>query len=335
MTNGRSGERPLVVGGLTGIAPDRPGPYPVLRAVDGAAPAFGVLPFLLSGAPGSSVQLELEQPDGSSELLDVERLRPEPIPSEGVSWLTSIELGDLGYLHPATFAHRDLPTLDHTAMIGQLDRALSELSHCRGLILDLRYNAGGDAYVAQALAARLLHRDELFGVLHERRYGFLDRRTELVVEPVEHAYAGMVVVLVNAFTASSAEHLVLTLQRARRALVIGERTAGAEAALTRFQTPDGTTVVFGSRRITEPDGSGIQGVGLEPDRVVELTIDDVRRRGFEIARDEAEDAQFQAALRALGSSRRWPPLQRSPLWSGVVSLEVPTRAVPGRAVSER
>jgi C-terminal processing protease CtpA/Prc len=97
-----------------------------------------------------------------------------------------------------------------------------------------------------------------------------------------------------------AEHAARVLQQHAGAIVIGERTVGAEAGIREFTGPDDGLLKFGALRIVDRTGVGLQAEGVPPDISVRLTLDDLERLGPDAAArdwDERLSAAAAAALR--------------------------------------
>src|SRR5690606_39240850 len=149
-----------------------------------------------------------------------------------------------------------------------------------GLVLDLRRNLGGRWLLAQRLAERFLRAPvELVLVPKQPEptwFGLFD--WELFVQsqwnPRPPTFDKPLVVLTSALTGSAAEHAARVLQRYAGAVVVGERTAGAEAAIQSETGPDGGTLRFGATRVVDRTGVGLQREGVVPDVAVRLTIED-------------------------------------------------------------
>jgi len=195
--------------------------------------------------------------------------------------------------------------VERKEFVERLDKALDEAAQSDGLILDLRRNRGGDGTVTFMLAGRFLaepyetvlaceRTEYLFGLLQWSTYGQVEwtPRPPRIDRPL--------VVLTSWRTGSAAEHLARMLQRTCAAVVIGERTAGAEAFLEKVDGPDGSTLRFGKGRAMEITGRGLQDDGVIPDVAVRLSIDDVRRCGsLGAAQHEWDERLLRAADRAL------------------------------------
>ena len=78
-------------------------------------------------------------------------------------------------------------------------------------------------------------------------------------------YRGLVVILINEQTQSSAEYTAMALRTAPRAIVMGSQTAGADGDISRAPFPGGFSSPFSGLGIFYPDGKETQGIGIVPD----------------------------------------------------------------------
>ncbi len=107
---------------------------------------------------------------------------------------------------------------------------------------------------------------------------------------------GHVVILVNRWTQSAAEHAALFLKSAfgDRAVIAGEPSAGANGTITYAYLPGGVTVSFTGMSVAWANGDKLQRLGIIPNIVARPTI-----RGIREGRDEV----LEAAIAHLESVR--------------------------------
>jgi hypothetical protein len=295
--------------GLDAGGRPRPHGIPVLLAVDGCPVRQpGTASLLLWGKAGTTSRLTLAWRSKPEE--EVVLTRPKkmtwsfPVPT----FAGSAVAGDVGYVWMRTFSAEHLQEGEE-ALLAHLDTQLDRVSRTRALVLDLQYNTGGSSAVLVRVLERLLR--ERVVALRGKLLTFGPFRFEgdIEVEPRPPSYAGDIVVLVNAETASAAEWLAWILRRERGAAVVGERTAGAEAALDTVNGPDGTTLEYGRWIITDRDGHGFQDVGIEPDVSVPLTIESVERLGYLRAQHLVREERLRQALNRLHAEDRFESLR--------------------------
>ncbi len=227
------------------------------------------------GPAGSSVVLTIHRPDPDSTF-DVTIKRAKIV----VPTIESKMLDDqIGYIALATFG--DTTTED-------LKKALTELmaQNPKGLILDLRNNGGGYLNTAIEVVSQfvgdgvVMYEQEASGTMNEYNAipGGLATKIPLVV-------------LVNAGTASASEITAGAIQDYGRGVLVGTTTYG-KGSVQNWITLDNDQ---GAVRITvahwlTPKQRQINGVGLTPDYVVELTEEDITNKN---------DAQLKKAIEIL------------------------------------
>jgi carboxyl-terminal processing protease len=133
-----------------------------------------------------------------------------------------------------------------------------------GLLLDMRNNPGGLVDEAEGVADELMSS----GVIYSTRH-----RGQVVDEPHAHpggAFASLpIVVLVNEYTASSAELVAGALQDSHRATVVGAQTFGKGSVQTIFDLPGGAGMRLTTMRYYTPSGRSIQAEGIKPDLLIQ------------------------------------------------------------------
>ena len=163
-----------------------------------------------------------------------------------------------------------------------VDRVLAAIDGAgkAGLILDLRYNHGGNADAQQHLLDRLLPGNTIYG-RNRGRFGEQVMRTDWFGKH----YSGPLVVLIGQESASAAEITAAALKSQHRATLVGERTSGSVLNAVEFALPDGGAVQVPVADFTTADGTRIEGVGVMPD--------------IDVARSAESDAAFDRAAAAL------------------------------------
>lgn len=154
-----------------------------------------------------------------------------------------------------------------------------------GLIVDLRNDPGGFLEAAIDIA----------GAWAERRVVVRERTNDGRI--TEHRTSGLArlqtlptVVLVNRGTASAAEIVAGALQDYRFATVVGEQTFGKGTVQHLTNLRDGSAVKLTIAEWLTPSGRSIEGSGITPDVIIELTKED---------REAKRDPQMARALQEL------------------------------------
>lgn len=192
--------------------------------------------------------------------------------------------GNIGYLGIRNFAPVALAGDKATA-------AMNFLTDTDALIVDLRYNNGGDPKMVQFLISYLFGDESVhLNTMHFRSTDITQQFWTLPHVPGKKYLDKPVYVLTNGLTRSGAEGYAYALQNLKRATIIGETTNGAA-------NPGGTVWLHPHFGMFLPTGRAIspitktswEGVGVTPDVLVLadhaykqaylLALRDIQRRG--------------------------------------------------------
>lgn len=238
----------------------------------------------INGPPGTSVALTFL--DGRNRVRRIavprEHLKGElvplfqALPAQFVEFESARLRGRIGYVRFNLFA---APVLE------KFCAALNSMKDAPGIVLDLRGNRGGLLGLVYGLGGLLETRPVSFGVMRTRA-GWHD----LGIVPQKNGYRGRLVVLIDAETQSAAEIFAGGVQASGRAVVVGQRSAGATLPSAAKELPTGAILQYAFADFVGGDGRLIEGVGIEPNLSVKLT----RRRLL-----AGRDPQLEAALKAI------------------------------------
>ncbi len=182
-----------------------------------------------------------------------------------------------------------------------LARALkNDLKSVRALVIDLRENGGGEAEAMTDAASLFLAPGQNLGRFTDRRgRATLEPRTRtrlLSTADAPARFAGPVVLLTSARTASAAEVFAASLRELRRTtVVIGEETCGCVLGIRRrHMLPDGGILDVSEMDYRTESGTRLEGKGLAPDERIMPT-----RRSLREGNDEALKSALKVLNRAL------------------------------------
>lgn len=160
-----------------------------------------------------------------------------------------------------------------------------------GVIIDLRRNPGGETFsLGIALGEFFAHAVDCGTFITRSGRRSVKNSWQLG----SARYAGKVAVLVDGATGSAAEIFAAVLQDHGRAAVIGRRTAGAVLASWFYRLPGGGELQLSREDYLAPKGRRIEGIGVQPDIVVERKLKEVRA---------GRDADLEVALAVLRGER--------------------------------
>lgn len=182
-------------------------------------------------------------------------------------------------------------------VVEKLKAAIAEFNGADGMIFDLRGNPGGVGGIASTIAGRICDKPGSLGVM-KMRSGEL----KFAVFPQSNPYAGPVAVLIDAMSASTSEVFSSGIQEMGRAVVIGERSAGAALPSFIQKLPTGALFQFAIADFKTPKGVLIEGRGVIPD--IEVKYD---RAGLLAGRDAQLDAAVEQIRKSQAKAERRPP----------------------------
>jgi carboxyl-terminal processing protease len=288
---------------ITDVAPAGPADRAGVRAGDVIVGADGkdlsgadtqTLIAALGGSEGSTVKLTVDRGDGT-QTLEITR-GPFYFPP-----LESRMLPDgVGYLRLFDFVISGTNLPNGSEILSDLDRRLDELDAqgAQSLILDLRNNGGGSVQTADEILGRFLP-DTVRSVREADERG---NQTYELAAGRTHARQLPMVVLINGGSASASEVTAAALHDAHRAVLVGQKTAGAVASSELLPLPGGAGLQVAVATAAAPDSNTpLDGVGVTPDvqTTVSRTLADYRT---------GHDPQLDAAVAALANAPAPPPV---------------------------
>jgi carboxyl-terminal processing protease len=244
-----------------------------------------------SGDPGDPIKIVyLDDQDRTREAtLRRERLRGELSPKFGnfppqyTEFETKRIANGAGYIGYIRFNIFTAPVIE------KLRTAISGFGDAEGMIFDLRGNPGGLGGIATTIAGRICDEPGSLGVMKMR-----SGEMKFAFFPQENRYAGPVAVLIDGMSASTTEVFSSGVQEMGRAVIVGERSAGAALPSYFQKLPTGALLQFAIADFKTPKGVLIEGRGVIPD--VEARYD---RASLLVGRD----AQLDAAVEQIRKSR--------------------------------
>lgn len=169
-----------------------------------------------------------------------------------VIWRTVPENAELGYIQIVRFTSR---TPD------ELQTAIQELraADVKGLILDLRNNAGGLLQESIAVASQFVADG---AIVYEKTN---QHERAINAEAGGLATDMPLAVLVNQGTASAAELVAGAIRDHQRGVLVGQTTYGKGTVQQIFRLSDDSSIHVTSAEWLTPNRNQLDGVGLEPD----------------------------------------------------------------------
>ncbi|MDA1208946.1 MAG: S41 family peptidase [bacterium] len=169
--------------------------------------------------------------------------------------------------------------LTETELRGQV--AAINTKGAKGLILDLRNNPGGLLDAASVVMSNFVPK----GTSVARILSRLVTRTEKTTEDPTLDASVPMVVLINGGSASASEIVAGSLQDAKRAIILGQRSFGKGTVQQVIQFNDQSAFKMTIAEWLTPDGRKINGDGVHPDiEILEGDRDEQLSRALELLR---------------------------------------------------
>ena len=171
--------------------------------------------------------------------------------------------GDVGYVRVTSFNEQA-----EEGLIREVGEIRAELGDdIKGLILDLRNNPGGLLDQAVKISDAFLNQGEI--VSTQARDDDSDSRFNAQLGDLVDGLP--MVVLINGGSASASEIVAGALQDHHRAVIVGTQSFGKGSVQTIVPIPGHGAMRLTTARYYTPSGGSIQGTGITPDIIVELS----------------------------------------------------------------
>ncbi len=190
---------------------------------------------------------------------------------------------NIGYIRYASFAS---PVGE-----GNLDDCFSYLALCRGLIIDVRNNGGGELTTAERLAARFVQEKTLVSYMqHKTGTGHSDfsQLEARYLEPSSNLrWHKGVCVLTNRSVFSAANDFAVMMHALPNVKLVGDHTGGGSGMPMSSSLPNGWSVRYSACPIYDKNKQQTE-FGIDPDVSVSLT-DEATAAGIDLIIEKARE----------------------------------------------
>ena len=170
-----------------------------------------------------------------------------------------------------------------------LDRVFSYFSNCKGLIIDVRQNSGGNATNSAKIASRFTEKKILTGyICHKTGPGHNDfsEPYAIYLEPAKGIrWQKKVAVLTNRHSYSATNDFVNHMRCLPNVTIVGDKTGGGSGMPFSSELPNGWTIRFSASPHFDKNMNHIEW-GINPDVKVDINYKD-EANGFDTIIEEA------------------------------------------------
>ena len=163
---------------------------------------------------------------------------------------------------------------------GNLTEVLNYFLLCRGLIIDIRNNGGGDLTNAEKLAARFTNERTLVGYIQHKtgpgHSDFSEMEPRYLDPAASLRWQKPVCVLTNRHVFSAANEFAMYMQALPKVAIVGDYTGGGAGMPFSSSLPNGWVVRFSAVPMYDANRQSTE-FGIIPDVVVKLSDKDFKR----------------------------------------------------------
>ena len=161
---------------------------------------------------------------------------------------------------------------------GNLNDCLSWMALCRGLIIDIRNNTGGDLVYAERFAGRFVHEKTLVGYMQHKtgpgHQEFSDLEPRYLEPSSNLRWYKPVCVLTNRSVYSAANDFAVIMHALPNVRLVGDHTGGGSGLPMSSSLPNGWSVRYSACPMYDAQRHQTE-FGIDPDVAVSLTDDSV------------------------------------------------------------
>jgi hypothetical protein len=174
-----------------------------------------------------------------------------------------------------------------------IDEILSKWKDMKGIIIDLRWNTGGNGINAEMVAGRFADKSRVYTQFREKvglgKQDYSSWKNSTIDPKGAYQFLKPVVVLTSRTTASAAEMFVMAMHALPHVTIVGDTTGGGVGAPIYRELPNGWTYRLSTRYYADAQQRIMEGVGIFPDVPTVTTaadsangIDRILEKGIDI-----------------------------------------------------
>ena len=203
----------------------------------------------------------------------------------GSLYYCTVDQDSIGYIYYSSFSN--------SFSIGNLAWVFNAFKDCRGLIIDVRNNGGGDLSNAYKLAAPFFKESRTIGYWQHKTGPGHNDFSKMEELKVDASISGIkwlrpTVVLSNRRSYSATNMFINMMRYADNAIIVGGTSGGGGGMPMSYEMPCGWTVRFSSVRMYDVSKKDIE-QGIEPHVLVTMQStdkDDIIEKAIELINQE-------------------------------------------------
>lgn len=201
----------------------------------------------------------------------------------GGLYYCTIDNGQIGYIY--------YPSFSNSFGSSNLYWIFWAFKDCKGIIIDVRNNGGGEITNAYHLAEPFFTSNRIIGYWHHKtgpEHNAFSSLEPMKLETLWNPWLKPVVVLCNRRSYSAANFFVSMMRYADNSIIVGGVSGGGGGMPMSYEMPCGWMVRFSSVRMYDRDKNDIE-QGIEPDVLVTIQStdkDDIIEKAIELINNE-------------------------------------------------
>ena len=240
---------------------------------------------MLKGSPGSQVNFAIQSPSGEQKAITLKR-NSRHIKTETVALNLPASNGHLFEFRwlDNQVAYVALNSFSDRQILHDFKLAYEDIKQSEGLIIDLRFNGGGNSGIGTEILSYFTNQDLYGSTWKTRKHIAAYKAWEYKEYAQDNAWESgsmsllkaksdshivPTLVLIGRNTASAAEDFLIYADNLQHFTTIGERTYGSTGQPIFVDLPGGGSFRVCTKRDTYPDGRDFVGFGISPNILIE------------------------------------------------------------------
>jgi len=180
----------------------------------------------------------------------------------------------IGYFHFSGFGNV-------SASSSVVDEIVKEFKDCKGIVIDIRNNSGGDDRVGKAIADRFADQKRLYMTTQKRNGPKHDNFTSpkyFYAEPDGPIqFTKPIILLTHRYSVSAADNFALAMRVMPHVMSVGEATSGCQADMYGDRLPNGWRFSIANTLFVDQNGFCWEGIGVPVNLRVVNTKEDIEQ----------------------------------------------------------